>query len=57
MKLVNKVTGEVLGNVMTNHSMTLEEVADLLDVKIMQTQEDYENEDGYDIEDLELVND
>lgn len=57
MKLINTVTNEVLGHITTNHSMTIEEAADLLDIKIMQTQEDYEKGDGYDIEELDLVND
>jgi hypothetical protein len=57
MKLINTVTGEELGHITTNHRMTIEEAADLLNVKIMQTQEDYESENGYDIEELDLVND
>ena len=29
MKLINTLTGEVLGTIMTNHSMTIEEACEL----------------------------
>jgi len=54
MKIINKLTGETLATIITNRSMTIEEACNLMDIKIMQTQEDYDNEDGYDIESLEM---
>ena len=57
MKLIVKSTSEVLANITTNHRMTIDEACDLMDIKIMKTEEDYMNEDGYYIEDLDLVND
>ena len=54
MKIIQKSTGNVLANIITNRSMTIEEACELMDIKIMRTEEDYNNEDGYDIEDLEM---
>lgn len=55
MKIINTKTNEVLAEVMANHSMTIEEACELADIKLMVTQEDWENEDGYDVNDLEMV--
>ncbi|WNX85272.1 hypothetical protein RWV98_03060 [Agathobaculum sp. NTUH-O15-33] len=57
MKLINTLTGEVLGTIMTNHSMTIEEACELLDVRLMVTEEDVLNDIGYDVANLDLVND
>lgn len=54
MKIINKITGETLAESMTNHSMTLEEACDLAGIKLMETEEDVLNEDGYDCENLEM---
>ena len=55
MKIINKESNEVLAEIVTNHSMTIEEACELMDIKIMTTEEDYENGDGYDIDQLEMV--
>ena len=57
MKLIQISTGETLATIITNHRMSIEEACELMDIKIMRTMEDYQNEDGYDIEDLDLVSD
>lgn len=53
VELYNKVTGEVYGRVLTNHSMTIEEYAYFCNVKIMKTEDDYMNGDGVDYEELD----
>lgn len=54
--LRNKVTGEVYGRVLVGgHSVDIEHIADLLEVKIMQTEDDYMYGDGVDYEDLEII--
>ena len=55
MKIIQKSTGEVLAEIITNRSMTIEEACALMDIKIMRTEEDYQNGDGYDIDDLVMV--
>jgi hypothetical protein len=55
MKIIQKSTGEVLAEIITNRSMTIEEACALMDIKIMRTEDDYQNGDGYDIEDLEML--
>ena len=55
MKIIKVDSGEVLAEIVTNHSMTLEQACDLMDIKIMHTEQDYQADEGYDIEDLELV--
>lgn len=55
MKYVVSFNNEVLGSVITNHSMTDEEICEMAGVKIAVTQADFENEDGYSIDDLEIV--
>lgn len=54
--LKNKITGEEYGKItIGGHTVTIEECAIILDVKIMQTEEDYMMGNGVDIEELELV--
>lgn len=55
MKIIQKSTGEVLAEIVTNRSMTIDEACALMDIKIMRTAEDFQNGDGYDIDDLEMV--
>lgn len=55
MKIIQKSTGAVLAEIITNYSMTIEEACNLMDIKIMKTQEDCDNGDGYDIEDLDTI--
>lgn len=57
MKLAvkNVITGEILGTVLTNHRMSLDEVIELLDIKCNKTDEDYQAERYSFYEDLELV--
>lgn len=55
LQLINKVTGEVIAEVITNHSMSIEDVCNLMHVKLQTTQEDVEQGNGYDIDELELV--
>ena len=55
MKIVNTTTNEVLAEIVTNHSMTIEEACELMGIKIMTTEEDYQTGDGYDIAELEMV--
>lgn len=53
--VVLKSTGEELGKVLTNHSMTDDEIIELAGIKVMRTEDDYMSGDGYDYEDLEIV--
>jgi hypothetical protein len=55
MKIIQKSTGAELAEIITNRSMSIEEACDLMDIKIMRTAEDYDNGDGYDIDDLVMV--
>ena len=49
-----KYYGEKVAEIYTNHSMTIEEACELTGIKIMKTEEDYLNGDGYDVEGLEI---
>lgn len=51
----NVITGETLGTVLTNHSMSLDDVIELLDIKCNTTEEDYQAERYNFYEELELV--
>lgn len=51
-----KYYGEEVAEIYTNHSMTIDEACELAGIKIMKTEEDYLNGDGYDIEGLEIAN-
>lgn len=53
MKIVNRITGETLTEIITNHSMTIEEAVSLMQWHI-NTPED-ERDDGVWVEDLEMV--
>lgn len=55
MKVINKENNGVLAEIVTNRSMTIEEACELMGIKIMATEEDYQNGDGYGIEDIEMV--
>lgn len=55
MKIINKNTNEIIGEIVTNRSMTVEEACELLEIKLMKTEEDFETENGYDVNDLDLV--
>lgn len=55
MKIISKSTNEVIGEIVTNRSMTIEEACDLVGIKLMRTMEDFQNDDGYDVNDLEMV--
>lgn len=60
MRKLIKYNGEVIGSVLTNHSMTLEEICEIAGVELAVTEEDYEGlpENGkYDWETLEIVDD
>lgn len=54
MKIILKETGETLATIITNHSMTTDEACELAGIELMKTSEDYQNGDGYDINDIEL---
>ena len=54
MRYVVQFEGKEIGAVITNHSMTNEEICEMSSVKLMITKEDYESGNGYDIEDLEF---
>ena len=54
MKIIQKSTGKVLADITTNHSMTLDEALELTDIKVMRTEEDFQDGDGYDWEDLDI---
>lgn len=54
-KIMNIKTGECLGEITTNHSMSLAEALELLDIKVMTTKEDYDNQNGVEYDDLALV--
>ena len=54
MSIICKSTGETLGTILTNHSMTLDEACDLLEIKIARTMDDYATGDGWDYDDLTM---
>lgn len=58
MKWNIKMNGEVIGTVLTNHSMTDEEICEAAGVDLAITEEDFSGmpENGkYDLDDLEIV--
>ena len=55
MKIINKQTGETIAEIIANHGMTLDEACDIAGVKVKRTEEDYDRDDGYDLEVLEMV--
>lgn len=58
MKWNVKFDGEIIGSVLTNHSMTDEEICEMAGVDLAITQEDFEGmpENGkYDLEELEII--
>lgn len=58
MKWLIKYNNEVLSSVLTNHSMTAEEICNAADIQLAITQDDYEcsPENGkYILDDLEIV--
>lgn len=58
MKWVVKFDNKVLGSVLTNRSMTDEEICEAAGVELAHTQDEYENspENGkYDLDELEIV--
>ena len=55
MRYLIKFENEVLGSVMTNNSLTDEQICELAGVKLAVTQEDFESENGYALEELEIV--
>lgn len=55
MKIIYKPTNETLAEITTNHGFTIDEACDFAGIKLMRTQSDFENENGYDIDDIELV--
>ena len=60
MKWLVKFENEVLGSVITSHSMTDEEICELAGVELAKTQEDFEGmpENGmYDLDELDIVQD
>ena len=54
MKIINKQTGETIAEIIANHGMTLDE-ANIAGVKVKRTEEDYDRDEGYDFEVLEMV--
>lgn len=54
-KVTQLSTGEFLGDVYANHSMTKGEVLSLLQIPVMRTEEDYAADSGYDYDDLGVV--
>ncbi len=58
MKWLVKYNDEILGSVLTNHSMTDEEICEMAGVELAKTQEDYEGspENGkYILETLDII--
>lgn len=58
MRWLVKYENEILGSVLTNHRMTVEEICDFASVDLARTQEEYENspENGkYILDELEIV--
>lgn len=58
MRWLVKYDGEVLGSVLTNHSMTDEEICEMAGVELARTEEEYFNspENGkYVLDDLEII--
>lgn len=51
----NKATLEILGSVLTNRSMTDEEIIDLASVEIAQTEEDYEDGEKPTYEEIKII--
>nr|CDL65784.1 unnamed protein product [uncultured bacterium] len=45
MKIINTVTGEIIGTILTNHSMTIEEALDLIGEKCEDIGESFDNPD------------
>lgn len=57
MKWLIKFEGEVIGEILTNHSMTEEEICEYAGVELAVTEEDFEGmpENGkYNLEELEI---
>lgn len=58
MRWIVKYDDEILGSVLTNHSMTDEEICDMAGVELAKTEEEYFNspENGkYTLDDLEIL--
>lgn len=55
MRYLIKFENETIGSVMTNNSLTDEQICELAGVKLAVTKEDFENENGYALEELEIV--
>lgn len=58
MRWIVKFNGEVLGSVLTNRSMTDEEICEMAGVELARTEEDYDGapENGkYIFDDLDII--
>ena len=55
MRYLIKFENETIGSVMTNNSLTDEQICELAGVKLAVTKEDFESENGYALEELEIV--
>lgn len=54
MKIVDTLTETVLAEILTNQSWDIDAACDFADVKLMRTEEDFANENGYDYEHIRL---
>lgn len=50
--IIHVPTGEIVGRLIKNHSMTMDEICNLCDIPVMRTEEDYICGEKYFIEDL-----
>ena len=55
MRYLIKFENETIGSVMTNNSLTDEQICEIAGVKLAVTKEDFESENGYALEELEIV--
>lgn len=55
MRYLIKFENETIGSVMTNNSLTDEQICEIAGVKLAVTKEDFESENGYALEELEII--
>lgn len=55
MKIIIKENNKVIAEIMTNKSLHLEEACELAGIYIMKTQEDFEQENGYEYDQLDII--
>lgn len=57
IKVIDTATGEVVATLLTNHSMTKDEILEVCDIQVARTEEEYANvpeNEMYFFEDLEI---